>query len=163
MSLGDEIVLRPRFQKELKISAKRALQLFVDKKKQQKDIIVSQVDDHVFLKIPEQKQHFWSPQLHLEIYDLEEKTYLKGLFGPKPAVWTMFMFFHFVVACLFIAFCIWAYTNASMDRDYHFQLLLAGLMVIGWFVLYTAGRIGKKAGRDEMYQLYNFMKGTIED
>ena len=43
------------------------LKLFEDTKKAQSNFIVNRIDDHVFIKIPKAKQHFWSPQLHLEI------------------------------------------------------------------------------------------------
>jgi hypothetical protein len=148
---------------ELDRSNEDALEAFELAKKSSKDFVITRVDDHVFLKIPQEKQHYWSPQLDLEIVSFEEGTsQLHGVFGPKPAVWTMFMFLHFAVASLFIGFGIWAYTRASLDEPYMVQLLLMGFMVLGWFVLYFAGRMGKAAGRDEMHLLYNFMKKTLD-
>ncbi len=163
MQLGEEIVLRPRFTYYLEMPVEQALEVFENAKDNQEDIVITRVEHHVFLKIPKHQQHFWSPQLDLEIYDFEEgKTALKGLFGPKPAVWTMFMFFHFAVASLFIAFGIWAYTNASLDSSYALQIVLMALMVVAWFVLYIAGRLGKKAGTQEMRKLYIFMRKQLQ-
>ncbi|MEZ4858540.1 MAG: GTP-binding protein [Flavobacteriaceae bacterium] len=163
MELGEEIVLRPRFQFSLEGNPEDALNAFERVKNNTEDIVITLVDQHVFLKIPKHKQHFWSPQLDLEIACFEEgKTSLKGLFGPKPAVWTMFMFFHFAVASLFIGFGIWAYTNASLDTPYLLPLVLMGLMVVVWFMLYMAGRMGKQAGKKEMLKLYGFMKKTLQ-
>ena len=96
MSLTNEIVLRPRFKFELKRNNEEALKLFEDTKNTQSDFIVSRVDDHVFIRIPKSKQHFWSTKLHLEINEVDESSStLHGLFGPNPTVWTMFIFFHF--------------------------------------------------------------------
>ncbi|MBT8263444.1 MAG: GTP-binding protein [Bacteroidia bacterium] len=163
MSLPNEVVLRPRFKIELERSNEDALQAFELLKKTSKDFVITRVDDHVFLKIPRDKQHYWSPQLDLEIVTFEEgKSQLHGVFGPKPTVWTMFMFLHFAVASLFIGFGIWAYTRASLDEPFSVQLLLMGFMVLAWFVLYFAGRMGKAAGKDEMHLLYNFMKETLD-
>lgn len=154
MELGEEIVLRPRFSFDLTISVEAAIDAFNARKNNTEDIIISQVDHHIFLKIPKHLQHFWSPQLDLEVFSFEEgKTTLRGLFGPNPAVWTMFMFLHFAVASLFIGFGIWAYTNASLDSPYLLQLVLMGVMIIAWFVLYFAGRLGKQAGKKEMLKL----------
>jgi hypothetical protein len=162
MELGEEIVLRPRFKFELKVSGEVALNAFEKVKHNLDEIVVTQVEHHVFLKIPKHKQHFWSPQLDLEITEFEEgKTVLNGLFGPKPAVWTLFMFLHFAVASLFIAFAIWAYTNATLKTPYLLQIALMILLVLSWFVLYAAGRIGKAAGKKEMEKLYRFMKKTL--
>lgn len=163
MELGEEIVLRPRFTFDLEVTPNEAIKAFEASKNNTEDVVITHVDHHIFLKIPKHLQHFWSPQLDLEITSFEEgKTTLRGLFGPKPAVWTMFMFFHFAVASLFIAFGIWAYTNASLDTPYLLPLVLMGLMVLVWFVLYFAGRMGKQAGKKEMLKLYGFMKKTLQ-
>ncbi|MEZ4874158.1 MAG: GTP-binding protein [Flavobacteriaceae bacterium] len=163
MELGEEIILRPRFSMDFTTEPTQLLEAFNAVKKNEQGVVVTCVEHHVFLKIPKEQQHFWSPQLDLEIQSFEEgKTTLRGLFGPKPAVWTMFMFFHFAVASLFIAFGIWAYTNASLKEPYSLQLVLMALMVVAWFVLYFAGRMGKQAGKKEMHKLYRFMQQTVK-
>ena len=103
MSLSNEVILRPRFKFDVNYNNENLLNLFEETRNAQSEFIVSRVDDHVFIKIPKEKQHFWSPQLHLEIMEVDDNhSRLFGLFGPNPTVWTMFMFFHFVVAILFI-------------------------------------------------------------
>ena len=163
MSLSNEIVLRPRFKMDFEQSNQFILQLFEDAKSDQQDFRVTRVDDHVFIKFPVERQHFWSPQLHIEVIETDPGTCsLHGLFGPKPTVWTMFMFLHFIVAGLFIGFGIWAYTNWSLDDDFAIQLFLTIMMVVMWFVLYFAGRLGRAAGKDEMQQLHWFMVDVLE-
>lgn len=162
MSSTNDIVLRPRFKLELNKKNDDALQIFENKKKTQSDFIISRIDDHVFIKFPKDKQHFWSPQLHLEINEISESTsILHGLFGPNPTVWTMFMFIHFIVAGLFIAFGIWAYTNWSLETDYIMQLFMVILMVVLWIAFYFVGRLGKSTGKEQMHILYNFMKEAL--
>ncbi len=162
MQLTNEIVLRPRFKKKLNMSNEEALALFERQKNDQSKFIVSRVDDHVFIRIPKNKQHFWSPQLHLEISEETSNTSnLHGLFGPNPTVWTLFMFLHFAVALLFIAFGIWGYTDYSLKSSFVMQLVVMFFLLISWFVLYIAGQLGKKAGAAEMHQQYQFMKDTL--
>lgn len=163
MSLTNEIVLRPRFKFEINEDNETLLKLFEATKNAQTNFIVSRVDDHVFIKIPKAKQHFWSPQLHLEINTNESNnsSTLYGLFGPNPTVWTLFMFFHFVVISLFLGFGVWAYANWSLDTNYTVQLTVTCLMVVVWFVLYFGGTIGKKTGTDQMYELHGFMRDTL--
>ena len=162
MALPNEIVLRPRFKFDMDMSHENLLHLFESKKKSQSDFIITRVDDHVFIKFPKHTQHFWSPQLHLEINESgKKKSIVYGLFGPNPTVWTMFMFLHFVVAGLFIAFGIWAYTNATLGSAYAVQLGMALMMVAFWFVLYFAGRLGRTKGKPEMEALFKFMRKTI--
>jgi len=163
MSLDNKILLRPRFKIEIDKNNKNALDVFEKTKENQKDFVVSRVDNHVFIRIPNNKQHFWSPQLHLEIDMLNEsKSELKGLYGPKPSVWTMFMFFHFAVAGLFVVFGVWAYSNWSLKADFGMQIGFMIAMVGVWFVLYFAGRMGKKKGKDEMKELCGFLEDTLD-
>ena len=136
MPTANDIVLRPRFKMELNVNNETILKTFELEKKAQSDFIVSRIDDHVFIKFPKEKQHFWSPQLHLEINEIDkDSSLLHGLFGPNPTVWTLFMFLHFMVAGLFIAFGIWAYTNWSLKTTYAIQLSFMLLMVIIWIAL----------------------------
>jgi len=163
MSINNDIVLRPRFKVILDQDNESALTLFENAKTSQTEFIVSRVDDNVFIKYPQEKRHFWSPQLHLEINEIDSKScQLYGLFGPSPSVWTLFMFLHFMVAGLFIAFGIWAYTNWSLDKGYAIQLAITVLMVIIWFVLYFMGRVGKSTGKEEMKGLHVFMNAILK-
>jgi hypothetical protein len=163
---ANEIVLRPRFKFHVNHENERLLKVFEATKNKQSDFIISRVDDHVFIKIPKEKQHFWSPQLHLEINkdDTKDSTStIYGLFGPNPTVWTMFMFFHFVVAGLFIGFGIWAYVDWSLGNDYAIQLFGTLFMIVIWFALYFGGRLGKKTGMSQMHELHHFMRDTLRN
>jgi len=163
MPLSNEIVLRPRFKMELNRDNESVLKDFELAKSSQKNFIVNRIDDHVFIKFPKHKQHFWSPQLHLEINNVNEtSSLLHGLFGPNPTVWTMFMFLHFMVAGLFIAFSIWAYTNWSLKSSYALQVSMMLFMIISWIVLYFAGSIGKTSSKGEMMELHQFMNEVLK-
>ncbi|MEM6686615.1 MAG: GTP-binding protein [Bacteroidota bacterium] len=163
MSLGEEIVLRPRFKIALSESSEAILARLEAQKNIQKEFVLTRVDQHVFIRIPKVKQHFWSPQLHVEVDEIDaENCLLRGLFGPSPTVWTFFMFLHFLVACLFIGFGIWAYSNAALDKSYAIQVALMFFMVLVWFALYFGGRWGKATGKQEMYDLYGFLKDALQ-
>jgi hypothetical protein len=162
MELSNDIVLRPRFTFDVETVNEKLLKGFEQAKTAQSDFVITRIDDHVFIKFPKKEQHFWSPQLHLEINEKDEySATVHGLFGPNPSVWTMFMFFHFIIAGLFIAFGIWAYTNATLGNSYAIQLFLTLFMVLIWFVLYIGGRMGKSKGQPEMHKLHRFMKETL--
>ncbi|MFL0352020.1 GTP-binding protein [Xanthomarina sp. GH4-25] len=158
----NDVVLRPRFKFEKDKNNQDLLSRFDRAKKEQTNFIVSRIDNHVFIKFPKSKQQFWSPQLHLEIDEINENSSLiHGLFGPNPTVWTMFMFFHFLVGCLFLGFGAWAYSNWSLDTSYAVQISLMLFMVILWVVLYVVGQMGKKVGMDDMHLLHSFMRDVL--
>ncbi|CDF80550.1 conserved hypothetical protein [Formosa agariphila KMM 3901] len=162
MLIDNDIALRPRFNINIPKSNTDVLSSFEKLKDTQTEFIVSRVDDHVFIRIPKHKQHFWSPQLHLEINETEgNNCKLHGLFGPNPTVWTMFMFLHFIVAMLCIGFAIWGYSNWALKTAYGLQLGVCIAMVIAWFALYFIGRAGRAKGKNDMMLLHQFMKKSL--
>lgn len=160
--LSNEIVLRPRFEMELEQSCSQLVAKFSKVKKAQNRFIVSCVDDHIFIKLPNKEQHFWSPQLHLELSETSEtKCLLQGFFGPNPTVWTMFIFLHVGVGILFMVNATWLYSNYNLDNSINLQIGIAVGLVLAWILLYFAGAMGKKKGKPDMQELYNFMLETI--
>jgi hypothetical protein len=160
--LSNEIVLRPRFQMELEQPCSQLIMKFSEAKKSQDKFVVSCVDDHVFIKLPNNQQHFWSPQLHLEISEITENhCSLHGFFGPNPTVWTLFIFLHVAVGILFMVDLTWLYSSYNLGNPIDLQIGLAVFLIIAWVLLYVAGRIGKKKGKPGMRELYDFMLETL--
>lgn len=158
--IPNDIVLRPRFQLELSETKEVLLHNF--EKSQRAPFLVKRLDEHVFIKFNAKHNHFWSPQLHLEIVKVDETNCkLCGVFGPNPTLWTFFMFLHFGVATLFIILGIWAYSNAALDRHYQLQLVLMAFMVVIWLLLYYIGRAGKHKGKPQMEELYRFVMNIL--
>lgn len=158
--LSNDIVLRPRFQLELSGSQEALLNAF--EKSEKKPFLIKRMDDHVFIKFDSKDVHFWSPQLQLEIIEIDSKNCkLYGLFGPNPTLWTFFMFLHFGIATVFIILGIWAYSSASLNRPYGLQAGLMGLMVVLWIAFYVFGRMGRRKGKPQMRQLYQHMMEVL--
>ncbi|NER14892.1 GTP-binding protein [Leptobacterium flavescens] len=161
-TLSNDIVLRPRFQLELSDPKENVLQAFEHTKGE--NYRLKRIDDHIFIKFGEEKAHFWSPQLQLEINESDGGgSRLYGLFGPNPSLWTFFMFLHFGLATLFVIFGIWAYSNWSLEQSYGIQVAAMIFMVIMWFTLYLFGRMGKAKGKPQMQELYSFMKEVLKN
>ncbi|MCD8451725.1 GTP-binding protein [Tenacibaculum dicentrarchi] len=121
------------------------------------------IDQHVIIDIPLKEAHFWSPQLQLEVEELTSTTSkIKGLFGPKPQVWTFFMFLHFMVAFLFLIFGIIAYSNWSLKRIAVLPIVMLVVLPIIWVALYFVGRLGKATGKKQMDKLKKFTKVLLK-
>ncbi len=163
MQISNKIVLRPRFSLDLNAAKNQVLEAFESAKNSQEAIKINVLDAHVFLKIPITEQHFWSSQLHLEVLETTQiSCMVKGLFGPSPTVWTLFMFFHFVTASLFLGFGVWTYSNWALDTAFITPLLLMFLMVVVWISLYLSGRLGKQKGQTQMHELHDFMNAVLK-
>jgi len=158
----NELVLRPRFDFKIKHTNEVALVAFEAVKKTQEKFIVSRVGDHVFIKCPKRKQTYTSPQLHLEINKIDESTsHVHGLFGPSPAAWTLFMFFHFVLAVLFIGFAIAAYTKWSLNKPFDLYVVFMVLPILGWIILYFIGKYRKEQSIPAMLEQHHFMRDVL--
>lgn len=163
MEISNDISLRPRFVLLLEGTSDDILNAFQTAKKNQNEIQVTCVDDHVFLKFPRAKQELFTPQLQLELIPQDSEPHqLHGLVGPSPALWTMFMFFHFVIAVCFLAFGVWLYTNIRTQQTIAIPIFLMLLMVLFWFGLYAIGRIGRRSGLGETQTLINFLQNTLK-
>ena len=160
----NKILLKPRF----KIKMEEDKAAILDKFKTEFTKGGSQfsgkiVDHHIIIDISKSEQHFWSPQLHVEVEENEGHTSIvKGLFGPKPTVWSLFMFVHFGVALAFVVFLVIAYTRWSLNKDYTTSVLLCVAMPIVWVVLYFFGRLGRKKGTEQMNELRTYFFKILE-
>ncbi|CAM1364492.1 GTP-binding protein [Tenacibaculum xiamenense] len=161
--LYNQIFLKPRFQMDFEMNANNLLNKLKDYIRTEERYKMKVVDQHIVIDIPEKDNHYWSPQLQIEVEELTENTSkLKGLFGPKPQVWTLFMFIHFAVATAFLIFAIIAYSNWSLNKSYFFPVVMLIALPILWILLYFIGSIGKSTGEKQMNELKSFMKQVLK-
>ena len=160
---NSEVFLRPRFTIDLDKNYQEIIHRFSDEFKSENcQFRGSIVDGHIFISVPKKDEHFWSPQLHLEILAKTQNTsLLKGLFGPKPQVWTLFMFIHFVIGTLFLGFGVWLYTKISLKEPIIFPVIMMVFLPLIWALLYFLGKIGKDTGKNQMQDLHDFMIKVI--
>lgn len=161
---NSDIHLRPRFKMNFNENQDTIISKFKENLEKGDCKYCSKiVDGHIIIDVPAEENHFWSPQLNIEIENNNsEKTIVKGLFGPKPQVWTLFMFFHFAVACAFIGFSVMAYVQYTLKEDYKMALMVVIGLPILWIIMYFLGRIGRRKGHKQMDELYGFMMKTLE-
>lgn len=160
----NKILLKPRFKMEFDESEEEILEKFKANLKDDDCEYCSKISgNHIFLDVPKVDEHFWSPQLQVEVVKGEEgKTIVKGILGPKPKVWTFFMFIHFVVALAFIVFFVMFYVKWSLGKDYQlYKYMLIGLPIF-WVLLYFFGQSGKKLGYKQMVELDDFLMKTLQ-
>lgn len=159
---SSEVFLRPRFTIDLDENYETVIEKFKTELKE--SAFPSRFSDgHIIIDVPKKEDHFWSPQLNLEIEKHQEnKSVLKGLFGPKPQVWTLFMFIHFVVGISFLIFGVMLYVNWSLDEEFILPLMMVIFLPLLWVLLYFLGRIGKSTGHKQMDDLHVLMISIIE-
>ena len=109
---------------------------------------------------PFKEQHYWSPQLTLSMEELEEGTLLRGLYGPRSEVWTMFIFFYGIIAFAIMVIAIIGFSNMSLGES-GMILWLLPVLVIVFLSLYLVAYFGKKMGNDQILMLHHFIEESI--
>ena len=154
--------IRPHHQEELPYKPDEAvsrIQKALDDP--EKSIVGSISRHHITLRLPAEEQHFWTPELSLDLEEDGEGTFLRGLCGPRPSVWLMFIFFYFVLgaAIIIIAIVGFSQKNLGLSASILWLLpILAGITI----AIYLSARTGQKLSQDQMVKLRDFLETALD-
>jgi len=117
--------------------------------------------DHAVLYVLHAEERVWSPFLSLDIGRHPGGTLVRGLFGPKPAVWSLFVAAY--AACLFGALGAlgFAYAQWTLEQSL-WALGLLPITAVGALVTYGFARYGQHQGQDQMNRLRGFLDGSLD-
>ncbi len=164
MDLDNNIVLRPRFHKDIDLSMNEIIEHATKIKEEVKeDYRVKISDHHIFLFITLAKRKYYSPHLHLEMEEKEDKTtHIKCLFGPDQTVWTFFMFLHFIVAGVFLVFGMFAISDLMLKVSTTKDIIVMSLMVVVWLLLYFIAKQIRYKGKHQIIELMRLFLRIVE-
>lgn len=162
--MENSIVLRPRFSQDVSKSMEEILKNASKLKNEVKENYRIKISDHhIFFFITLTKRKYYSPHLHVELTENQDKTTnIKGLFGPDQTVWTFFIFLHFIIAGIFLLFSMIAYSHWRLKQSTTLDFIIMGLMVIFWFGLYFQARINRKKCQPQMHELNKLISRIVE-
>jgi len=155
--------VRPRFRQELcipQLEVKKKIMNALEKDKRSWNGKI--VDNHVIIKVPQEQQHYWSPQLSLELEAQGDSTIIRGLFGPKPGVWTMFVFFYSSLGFLTLMGLIFGLSQIMLDMSPYglWSVPVGGILLSGLFII---SKIGQRLSHEQMNQLNNLLMDSFDD
>jgi hypothetical protein len=109
----------------------------------------------------EEAQHFWSPQLTITLDTESDTTRVRGLYGPKPSVWTMFVFFYSAIgfAAMIISMIGLSYLSLGKPATI---LWLVPVLIIIFMTLYLVAYFGQRLGHKQMTKLHRFLEECLE-
>lgn len=164
MDANNEIRLRLRFYKDVSKNIESIREKFKNYKSNSTEYCSIKINhNHIWMNIPETKRHYWSPHLHLELESKNaNETHIRGLFGPDPTLWTLFIFLHFMAAGIFTVFSIIAYSNYVLKQPITMDLIVMLLMLIVWFLLYFIARQIRFRGNGQMNELEGMFLEILE-
>lgn len=109
----------------------------------------------IFVRTPE--DNYWKPNLALRIEKEDEKTVIRGIFGPSSAVWTFFMFLYFFFTIAWMVFITLFYVENQINtNNYPWALPCSFVVLVLIGLTYAAARFGQHKGKDEMDLLRKF-------
>lgn len=121
------------------------------------------VDNHIILDIVGDDVHYWSPQLNFRVEEDEENkehSIVTGLIGPRPTVWTLFVFVYFLIG--FTGFVMSSYGVSKLLMDEYSHLIFAfPVAILIMLTAYKMGKYGEQLGADQIEDLKQFIREAI--
>lgn len=158
-----QLAIRPRFQQRVFTSQGDLLNRFRQALPDAETGIKGAfMEHHLVLRLPTEARHFWSPQLHLEIEPQgEEESLVRGLYGPSPTVWLMFVFFYALLGFIAMVVMIMGFSQLNLGLPARILWLLP---IIGGIVLMMllSARAGQRMGREQMELLHLFTERILK-
>lgn len=109
----------------------------------------------IFVK--KDQNNYWKPNLALRIEKEDDKTVIRGIFGPSSAVWTFFMFLYFLLTVSWMTFFTLYYVENQINTNNYPWALPCSFVILGLIALtYSAVRFGQSKAKDEMQELRKF-------
>ena len=119
-----------------------------------------------FVEVKTEDEPIWKPRLTLRAeVEPGEGTIIRGIFGPRPSIWTFFMFLYVCLGATFITFGCLYYSmyvaNSRNDSDFSWVGIATMLSFLAIIVTYIAVKIAQHKAKGEMMQLREFAENII--
>ena len=155
--------LRPTFQTVTGVEPNDVLRLLEAALTEGDENVVGRIyTSSAVLKVRPEHEQFWSPQLQISVDPhLPGGSVVRGRFGPRPAIWSMFVAIYAAIGFLTMMGVIYGYS----------QLTLGGSGVYLWsgpigialaLVVYLVARTGRSLGMSQMRQLKKFFEDAAQ-
>lgn len=148
--------VRPRFKIETNYSAEELKKKLQEGLRHDDATCIGIVNPgYATLYIPRNDQHYWSPQLNLTFEETEKGCVLRGLYSPRPTVWTMFVFFYAIIGLAVLFIGVLGLSYLMLDKPAGILWLVPVLSLI-FLSLYLVAHFRQKLGEKQMIVLHDF-------
>lgn len=154
--------VRPRYRRITEKSTEQVIISIVNELRNSEEITGSTLENHAYLRIPEKEQKYWSPEMHVTVEALEEGTLVKGVIGPKPKIWTMYMFFYSMVVVLFFLGASMGVSQWMLNMDAPW-LWSIPICVVLYLLVIAAAKYGQYKSVRQMRSILDFLDAAINN
>jgi hypothetical protein len=113
----------------------------------------------ISLWLPAEDQHYWSPQLHMTVEESERGSHIRGLYGPRPSVWTLFVFIYAILGFSTVVVAIIGLSQRSLGLSAGI-LWLVPVLAILFGSIYATSYFGQRLGHEQMDVLHDFLSDS---
>jgi len=113
--------------------------------------------NHIWIEVAQKRQQYWSPMLHLQLRNADDKTFIKGEFAENPTLWIAFLVTQIVSIVVFVIALVVAYFKYRANWYFNPELFLMFAMVTVWFALHVISESYKRKGARQKQELCNFV------
>lgn len=159
----DKIRTRPRFKIYTDASPEQYNSVLKKLLTEQQDFSGNVNSETAYITVKNGSEDYWSPRLSLRAEKEDEKTVIRGIFGPNPSVWTFFMFLYFVFGILWMVFITLWFVGRQIGSDYGWALPVSFVMLLLILGVYAAAQFGQKKAKPEMEKLRTFALESVKN
>lgn len=120
---------------------------------------------HVVLRMPYADQHFWSPQMQFSVEPVEsdnQRCEIRGLVGPQPAVWTLFVFIYSAVGIMGTFASLYGLSKWTLG-EYSVFIWAIPVSLFLLATAYFASKFGQRLGHGQIETLSCFVEKVVNE
>jgi len=156
------LAIRPRCSLSTTLSTDEIMHSIVSKLRDSEEVAGNTLLNHAYLKIPEAEQNYWSPELHVTVEAVEGGSLVNGVVGPKPKIWTMFMFFYTGIIIIFLFGGALGISQWMLGMSAPWLWSMPAAVFL-WGVVFFAAKFGQRKANKQMGRLRNFLDVALEE
>ncbi len=108
----------------------------------------------------QEDQHYWSPQLTIHFEKTEMGSLVRGLYGPKPSVWTMFMFFYSFIGFVTMIAAMVSLSYWSLGQE-SIIFWSVPILILIFLSLFLVAYLGQKFGHQQIISIHRFLEECV--
>lgn len=117
-------------------------------------------EGYALICAPENDRHIWTPQLNLQIDEIDDGTEVRGVIGPSASIWTAFAFAFSLLGFIAFVSLFWGLSRLSLDHSAGILWLVpvSLFLILGVYIL---ARVGQQLSRKEVKHLKKFIDDIV--
>lgn len=121
--------------------------------------------EFAMVRLREDKGKYWVPQLQIRWEadeDHEGVTVVRGVIGPRPNIWTMFMFLYGFSGALILTLGTYALSEYYVTGSSYWIWSIPFAVILG-VGTYLATKIGQRIAKHHLHVINNFIDDIFEE